>query len=178
EMGHFTRESLEAFGRNFNLRVRGQMLRDVNTFHKPEQDLVVRALQEAQGEILVLDHLTDEGVRPDIDMKPGVMKWHLDTMVARAQHGVTYRRYCQVADTDQPFQNLQARTANGAESEHLFATHCVVMCRMRSDANYDVILKVAPNIFPYKFMIVDRKVLVLQLQEVDAEDDDSDAPRS
>ncbi len=171
-------DRLEAFGRYFNLRVRCQMLKDANNYHSPDQDLVVQAFRAAKREILVLDHLTDEGVRPDIDMNPAVMKWHLDTIEARAREGVAYRRYCQVTDTSKPFHHIRARATTSGGNEHVFADHCIAMCEMRSAAQGSVILKVAPHIYPYKFVIIDRSVLVLQLHEVDSGGSDPDDPRT
>jgi hypothetical protein len=177
EVERITRDSLETFGKYFNLRVRCQMIRDTNNYHSPDQDLVVEAFRRAREEILVLDHLTDEGVRPDVDMNPQVMKWHLDTIESRAREGVVYRRYCQVANTERPFHNVHARAFEGRETENVFADHCISMSDMRSAAA-DVILKVSPNVYPYKFLIIDKSILILQLQEVDQAESDHDDPRT
>jgi hypothetical protein len=169
--------TLEAFSKHISLQVRGQMVRDTNKYHSPDQDLVVRAFRNAKSEILVLDQLTDEGVRPDIDLNSAVMKWHLDTIIERAKAGVSYKRYCQVSDPSRPFHQLRQRAAVRNDGEHVFANHCIAMCDMRS-ATGNVVLKVAPNIYPYKFVIIDQAVLVLQLHEVDQADPDLDEPRT
>src|SRR4051812_26657456 len=55
-----TQQSVEDLFKVLDITVRCQMLKDVNRYRSPGDDLVVRAFQEAQQEILVLDQLTDE----------------------------------------------------------------------------------------------------------------------
>jgi len=173
-MSRSTQQSVEDLFQVLDITVRCQMLRDVNQYRSPGDDLVVRAFQEAQREILVLDRVTESGVRPDIAMQSTVMAWHLDAILDRVEKaGIRYRRYCQVPDTASPF----AFTEAGQSVESTFARHCVRMCEMHA-AGRDVSLRVTPTSFPYKFLIIDRKVLILQLQELCETDDNEREPRT
>jgi len=173
-MSRSTQQSVEDLFQVLDITVRCQMLKDVNQYRSPGDDLVVRAFQEAQREILVLDRVTESGVRPDIAMQSNVMAWHLDAILDRVEKaGIRYRRYCQVPDTEAPFSFAE----DGPSVENTFARHCVRMCEMHS-AGRDVSLRVTPTSFPYKFLIIDRKVLILQLQELCETDDNEREPRT
>jgi hypothetical protein len=172
-MSRSTQQSVEDLFKVMDITVRCQMLKDVNAYRSPGDDLVVRAFQEAQREILVLDRVTESGVRPDIAMQSNVMAWHLDAILDRVDKtGLRYRRYLQVPDTDAPFAE-----AGESHSENIFARHCVRMCEMHS-AGRDVSLRVTPTSFPYKFLIIDRQVLILQLQELCETDENEREPRT
>jgi hypothetical protein len=173
-MSRSTQQSVEDLFQVLDITVRCQMVKDVNEYRSPGDDLVVRAFQEAQREILVLDRVTDSGVRPDVAMQSAVMAWHLDAILERVEKaGIRYRRYCQVPDTESPF----AFAAAGQSVENTFARHCLRMGEMHS-AGRDVSLRVTPTSFPYKFLIIDRKVLILQLQELCETDDNEREPRT
>lgn len=173
-MSRSTQQSVEDLFKVLDITVRCQMLKDVNEYRSPGDDLVVRAFQEAQREILVLDRVTDSGVRPDIAMQSNVMAWHLDAILDRVQKaGIRYRRYCQVPDTADPFPFATGES----HSENTFARHCVKMGEMHT-AGMDVSLRVTPTNFPYKFLIIDRKVLILQLQELRETDENEREPRT
>ncbi|MFI5897697.1 hypothetical protein ACIA5D_47190 [Actinoplanes sp. NPDC051513] len=172
-MSRSTQRSVEDLFKVMDITVRCQMLKDVNQYRTPGDDLVVRAFQDAQREILVLDRVTESGVRPDMAMQSNVMAWHLDAILDRVEKaGIRYRRYLQVPDTDAPFDE-----AGEAHSENTFAGHCVKMCEMHS-AGRDVSLRVTPTSFPYKFLIIDRNVLILQLQELRETDENEREPRT
>ncbi len=176
-MSRSTQHSVEGLSQVLDITVRCQMLDAVNMYRSPSDDLVVRAFQEAQREILVLDQVTDEGVRPDVRMPTRVMAWHLDAILDRVtKAGIRYRRYCQVPDTAREF-GFAADDHQGPLSENAFAQHCVKMCEMHA-AGKDVSLRLTPTTFPYKFLIVDRKILILQLQELHETDDDTKEPRT
>ena len=166
-MSRSTQQSVEDLFKVLDITVRAQMLKDVNRYRSPSEDLVVRAFQDAQREVLVLDRVTTSGVRPDVQMQDKVMAWHLDAILDRVgKAGIRYRRYCQVPDTAAPFA---FDAEEPSQSENTFARHCVKMSEMHSEG-VDVSLRVTPTNFPYKFLIIDRKVLILQLQELrDAE---------
>ncbi|GAA0496491.1 hypothetical protein Ade02nite_17070 [Paractinoplanes deccanensis] len=173
-MTRSTQHAVEGLSQILDITVRCQMLQDVNRYRAPGDDLVVRAFQEAEREILVLDRVTDEGVRPDVQMQSNVMAWHLDAILDRVEKaGIRYRRYCQVPDTSKPFGGDQP----GLQAENTFVRHCLRMCEMHA-AGRDVSLRVTPTTFPYKFLIVDRKILILQLQELRETDDGRWEPRT
>src|SRR5262249_18469251 len=99
----------------------------------------------------------------DVQMQSKVMAWHLDAILDRVDKaGIRYRRYLQVPDTAAPFAFVAEAPS---QSEDTFARHCVKMCEMHNEGR-DVTLRVTPTNFPYKFLIIDRKVLILQLQEL------------
>lgn len=162
-MSRSTQQSVEDLFEVLDITVRAQMLKDVNRYRAASEDLVVRAFQDAQREVLVLDRVTSSGVRPDVQMQSNVMAWHLDAILDRVgKEGIRYRRYCQVPDTAAPFAFVNEPPS---ESGGTFARHCVKMSEMHA-AGMDVSLRVTPTNFPYKFVIIDRKVLILQLQEL------------
>jgi hypothetical protein len=173
-MSRSTQRSVDDLFKVLDITVRCQMVKDANRYRSPSDDMVVRAFQEAQREILVLDRVTDSGVRPDTGMQSNVMAWHLDAILDRVEKaGIRYRRYCQVPDTASPFPFATGQS----HSENTFARHCVRMGEMNS-AGRDVSLRVTPTSFPYKFLIIDRKVLILQLQELCETDENEREPRT
>jgi hypothetical protein len=168
--------ALDAFSRDLNLQVRCQMLAQVNEYTSPTQDMVVQAFREARQEILVLDQLSARGARPDANMRREVMAWHLDAIVDTVRsRGIRYRRYCQTDDPDQPFGPIEDGAAPGTDSP--FAAHCLDMCDLKAQSK-DVSLRAAPHVFPYKFVIVDKSVLILQLQELHDENAGTDTMRT
>src|ERR687885_1581126 len=167
EAGEETREFLLDLSRQASLRVRSQSVAETNRYRSPDEDLVVRAFRRAHHEILALDRLTSTGVRPDVAIDPEKMRWHLDAIEERVQAGVRYHRMLQVDDgwLRRPFQALR-KTIEGNGQENVFARHCARVAGLTS-TRPDVVLKVARYFFPYKFLIIDGKTLILQLHQAE-----------
>ena len=164
--GEETREFLLDLSRQASLRVRSQSVAETNRYRSPDEDLVVRAFRKAHHEILALDRLTSTGVRPDVAIDPEKMRWHLDAIEERVQAGVRYHRMLQVDDgwLSRPFEAL--RETHGDGQENVFAHHCARVAGWTS-TRPDVVLKVARYFFPYKFLIIDGKTLILQLHQAE-----------
>jgi hypothetical protein len=165
--GEETREFLLDLSRQASLRVRSQSVAETNRYRSPDEDLVVRAFRKAHHEILALDRLTSTGVRPDVAIDPEKMRWHLDAIEERVQAGVRYHRMLQVDDgwLRRPFQALR-KTLEGGGLENVFAHHCARMAGWTT-TRPDVVLKVARYFFPYKFLIIDGRTLILQLHQAE-----------
>ena len=165
--GEETREFLLDLSRQASLRVRSQSVAETTRYRSPDEALVVRAYRTAHHEILALDRLTSTGVRPDVAIDPEKMRWHLDAIEERVQAGVRYHRMLQVDDgwLRRPFQALRD-TIEGDGQENVFAHHCARVAGWTS-ARPDVVLKVARYFFPYKFVIIDGKTLILQLHQAE-----------
>lgn len=173
ETGDSLLESIETLRRQVGLHVAIQLLQQVNELQSVNDDLVIQAVQRAKTEILVLDLLSSTGVRPDIEMRKDLMVNHLDSILTRVREsvpGISYRRICQVDAIDSknvlPFAGVQ---------DSAFIEHCVEMCRMKAEGQ-QVVLRVTRKTYPYKFVIIDHEILVLQLHHL-GDDTDSDEQR-
>lgn len=160
-----TREFLLDLSRQVTLRVRSQSVAETNHYRSPDEDLVVRAFRKADHEILALDRLTSTGVRPDVMIDPEKMRWHLSAIEERVRAGVRYHRVLQVDDSllRRPFQTFR-KSLEADGQENVFADHCARIAGWTT-ARPDVVLKVARYFFPYKFLIIDGKTLILQLHQ-------------
>jgi hypothetical protein len=176
-MTRSTKKALDDFAQVFDITIRSQSVRAVNSYRSPADDLVVHAFRHAKEEILSLDQLTDQGVRPDIQIHPNVMSWHLEAILERVKSAdVRYVRYCQVSDTTRPFP-FATENNSDAPAENAFAEHCIGMCELQA-TGHNVSLRIAPNVFPYKFLIIDGSTLILQLQELCDVGQDVKEPRT
>jgi len=77
-------------------------------------------------------------------------------MLEKARNGVPYRRICQTIESATPVTFGDA----------VFTKHCIDMCELRASATGTALLKIVDMRYPYKFMVIDREVVVLQLHEI------------
>lgn len=150
---------MDKLAKQFGLRVERQLITELNTVRSLDEDVTARLVSAAEEEICVLDLLSDDGRWSDEVMEQGYSRRYFELLtekVRNAPPGLAYRRTVQVAD---PAQALaQARSAG-------FVKHCRDMLELRSLKRHKVSLRVAQRRFPFKFIIIDRTHLVLQLQE-------------
>jgi uncharacterized membrane protein (Fun14 family) len=158
ELGSTTQQliaSHEELRRQVGLQVEYQLVRDLNTRETIEGDIVVRSLTNAKSEVLVLDYLSPSGRRPDRSIRPDLMEAHLRVLANHVRHGgITYKRLCQVDDVSSPFRGV---------ADQAFVDHCREMYRMREEVGARVSLKVTRRRYPYKFLIIDHQVMIVQL---------------
>lgn len=153
-------DGLDQLGQRLGVQVSYQKISEVNTLESAQGDLVVRAVQRAHEEILILDGIPSSGKMPDRVVRPDLMASLLEIILQRAAAGVKYRRICQVTDPAAPFATLR---------DNMFLEH---YRKMAQSANSDnpAILKVTPLRYPYKFLVIDRAIVILQLHTVDEPD--------
>jgi hypothetical protein len=147
--------------RQVGFQVEYQLVRDLNTRETIEGDIVVRSLASAKREILILDYLSPSGRRPDTSIRPDLMEAHLRALADHVRDGrISYKRLCQVDDVSSPFRGV---------ADQAFVDHCREMYRMREEVGARVALKVTRRRYPYKFLIIDRRMMIVQLHELTAE---------
>lgn len=109
------------------------------------------------------DWLSQDGTWPDESMDRAYMADHQTALIDHIRslgQGITYKRICQVDQVSEPLQSMGTR--------EMFQ-HLTDMQRLRDEGAQRVVIKFAEKKFPYKFLIVDREGLVLQLQELSSE---------
>ncbi|MFF4490760.1 hypothetical protein ACFY0F_30550 [Streptomyces sp. NPDC001544] len=143
----------------FGLRVSRLLLSDVNAMETLDEDKSAQLIFSVQEELCVLDILSEEGHWPDESMDSQHSEdffRELIRLIDSLTPGVAYKRIVQVMNpTAAP---LRAKSST-------FIGHCHDMLDMREERNSRVSLRVARTRFPFKFMLIDRSRLVLQLQE-------------
>ncbi len=146
------------------LTVNCQTIEQINHYSTVNEDIVTAAVAAAEREVLVVDLLGDHGQRPDDGVAPRHLSQHMTVLLDRAadQTGpIVYKRICQVAEPGEPL---------GLMTSTEFSDHCREMCRLRETGEGRVALRVTKMRHPYKFILIDRRTLVLQLHRVTPDD--------
>lgn len=157
----FVAKHLDALSRQFGMHVTFQLLAQLNSMKSLEADAVSQMMISAKGEILVVDILSSKGVWPDQAMRSDHMHKHFDRVVQHVKASappIAYKRVVQVEDPANPFMHA----TSPALMEHLRKMHA-----LRLEDHLRVAVKVAQKRFPFKFIIVDRRAVALQLQQFD-----------
>lgn len=144
----------------FGVTVDCQLLKDVNARHSTREDPVSQVMMEAQHEILVVDLIPASGIRSDWSMRSDLARSHLQSVLDRVKEvpgEIAYRRVCQVQTFTQPLARVQ---------DDVFREHCIETLGLKAQIGTCVSLKISPVVYPYKFFIVDRQVLILQLNSI------------
>lgn len=154
-------ESIDALSRQFGVQITFQSIEQINANRSVETDPSSILMLSVTNELLVLDWLSQEGVWPDESMDRTYMSEHQTAVIQRIQslgQRVTYKRICQVDDVRASLQGMGTRE---------MYQHLLDMQRLHDAESMHVVIKFAEKKFPYKFLIVDREGLILQLQEFD-----------
>jgi hypothetical protein len=157
--------SQKELGRQIGFQVEYQLVRDLNKRQTIEGDIVIRAILGAKSEILILDHLSRSGKRPDSSIRPDLMEAHLRLLADHVRKGgpmLSYKRLCQVGDVTTPFRGV---------ADQAFVDHCREMYQIRQDVGARVTLRVTRRRCPYKFMIIDHRVMILSLHSLTPDDE-------
>lgn len=155
------RRSIVALSRQFGVQVTFQSIREINTNASVATDPSSALMLSASHEILVLDWLSQDGVWPDESMDRQYMSEHQAAVIEHVRslgNSVTYKRICQVDDVSAPLW--------GVGTPEMFQ-HLRDMQSLHDVESMRVVVKFAEKKFPYKFLIIDREGLILQLQEFD-----------
>jgi hypothetical protein len=123
------------------------------------EDPVTRAVLSARSEILVLDIVDGSGERPAHAMSDNLAREFLDVLMKHVEDtaNVEYHRICQMED---PREQLPTASAH-------YYRHLIAICRHRVNHDYRFSLKAANVRYPFKFMLIDRRILMLQLSRYD-----------
>jgi hypothetical protein len=151
--------------RQVGFQVEYQLVRDLNKRQTIEGDIVVKAILGAKSEIFILDHLSRSGRRPDSSIRPDLMEAHLRVLADHVRKGgpmISYKRLCQVEDVSAPFRGV---------ADQAFVDHCREMYQMREEVGARVTLRVTRRRCPYKFMIIDHRVMILSLHSLTRDDE-------
>lgn len=137
-----------------------QVIEDLNHRVKSTtEDPVTRAILSARLEILVLDVVDESGERPAHAMSDDLTEEFLDVLLRHVDETKTveYHRICQM---DDPRDKLPTA------SQHYYR-HLTAMCQRRADNDYRFSVKAATVRYPVKFMLIDRRILMLQMNRYD-----------
>ncbi|SNT56734.1 hypothetical protein SAMN05421812_11021 [Asanoa hainanensis] len=132
------------------------------TFASTLQDPVTQVCLAATSEILVLDLLDESGDHPASAIDDPLLAGFLDELIKRVESDpdLAYSRIVQVG-----------RSAALSTASRSYEKHFATMVKLHDAGRTDVTLKTAESRYPFKFILVDRKHLMLQLNAVDRENE-------
>lgn len=157
---------LTMLSRSIGMKVDTMLLEELNTARTLDCDRTVQLMLTAREEIRILDLLLEDGRWPDEAMDQSYQANSLDAFLAllrRTSPPISYKRLIQVRDPAQSLRN--ARTPS-------LVKHCHDIMDLRRTRGSKVSLRVTRQRFPFKFIIIDRAALVLQLQEYGSDEED------
>jgi hypothetical protein len=158
-------QQLGDISRQFGLRAHHLLISDVNRMKTISESRSSQLILGVKTELLVLDFLSKNGRWPDESMSEAHSREHFDALVAHIRTlspPFAYKRIVQVDDTGNAFRGVKTQS---------MLDHCRDMLTLRDEKGYHVSLRVSRKRFPYKFVLIDRAALILQLQEYDADGD-------
>jgi hypothetical protein len=94
------------------------------------------------------------------------MRKHQEAVIGHVLNSdppISYTRICQVDDVEAPFANAKTQA---------MIDHCRTMYELKARKEADTVVKVSRKKFPYKFIVIDRESIVLQLENVEENNDD------
>jgi hypothetical protein len=156
-------QRIELVSKQYGLSVDRVMLAEIAQLGRMEDDRTAQRFLSAKRELLVLDVLSEGGHWPTSALPEEYSRTFYDSLVAHVEANsppLVYKRIIQVEDMAEPFRH--ATTASVRE-------HCEQMVRLRREQGPRIALFVAEKRMPYKFIIIDETMLILQLLEYDDE---------
>jgi hypothetical protein len=131
-----------------------QLVSEINDTTPLREDLLAKTVEDAEFEILILDLLSKTGRRPDTSQDHRLESYY-SNLVRRTTEGVVYRRILQVEDPELRLSYL-AHTP--------FRKHCQDVFQVREEKrNWYASIRVARRRYPYNFLIIDQKIVAVQL---------------
>lgn len=152
-------DGLRSLEQQVGVQVVCQSVTELNQHNAAEDDKVIQAIRAAASKIYILDIAPASGRRPDASVRRQIMSVHFDALNAKAAGGIEYKRVTQVEDV--------ARGLRGI-SDETFLRHYSTMCARRESRDITATLKVTKLRYPYEFIIIDERIVIVQLHEVDA----------
>ncbi|GIF08270.1 hypothetical protein [Actinoplanes siamensis] len=153
------RREIAAMAANVGMRADALTLSELNEAKSVETDRTRQLMGAAKEEILILDLLLEDGSWPNEAMDAQYQAdafESFDALVRQTSPGISYRRIIQVVEPESSLRH--ARTPQ-------LVKHCHHMVGLQRARAGKVSLRVTRRRFPFKFIIVDRTAVVLQLQE-------------
>lgn len=136
------------------VEIRYQLVAEIDHTASWKEEILGQQVEIAKTEILVLDLLSATGRRPDTHQDYRLESYY-SNLIQKAANGVLYHRVLQVEDPTMPTPCLP---------DTPFRKHCQEVCRVRKEKrNWNASIRVARRRYPYRFLIIDRKVVAVQL---------------
>ncbi len=136
------------------VEIRYQLVAEIDRTASWKEEILGQQIEIAKTEILILDLLSTTGQRPDTHRDYGLESYYSNLM-QKAANGVLYHRVLQVEDPTMPAPRLP---------DTPFRKHCQEVCSVRKEKrNWNASVRVARRRYPYRFLIIDRKVVAVQL---------------
>ncbi|WP_436533678.1 hypothetical protein [Actinoplanes sp. HUAS TT8] len=154
-LGH----EIVALAGSVGMKVDTMMLDELNRAKTVESDRTVQLMLTTKEEILVLDLLLEDGRWPDEAMDQSYQTNAFDVfygLLSQSDPAICYKRIVQVESPEAGLHH--ALTPN-------LVRHCHDIMDLQSIRSGKVSLRVTRRRFPFKFIIIDRTALVIQLQE-------------
>lgn len=134
---------------------------EINQFERVEDDPTTKLVLSAKEELLILDLLDDGGEWTHRVIRDDHLDSHFQAVVEHVREyspPLLYKRIIQVADP-----GVGLHEAAIPVTEHLRA-----MLVLKEEKGHRVSLRVTRKRFPFKFIIVDRSAIILQLHSYDS----------
>jgi len=143
----------------FGLSIDVQSTEELNLSSQPNRDDRIAAIvRGAKSSVRMLDLIEAPGHRADaliMDDVRGAYFEDLNELVRRPDPAFNYRRIVQTRQVDAPLKGI---------SDLHFLQHARQMAVKQADKTPGIVLRSTPVVFPYKFILIDSYIVVLQLQ--------------
>jgi hypothetical protein len=152
-------EETRRLSRNIGMKVDTMLLSELNTAKTIDADRTSQLMFSAQEEIRILDLILDDGRWPDEAMDQSYQHNAFDTFLAllrRTDPSIAYKRIIQVTNPATSLKNAQTLS---------IVKHCHDILDLQRTKGKKVSLRVTRRRFPFKFILIDKDALVLQLEE-------------
>lgn len=152
-------DRLVQLGDRFGLSIDMQLTDELNKFTDPnKEDRIAEIVREAKTSVRMLDLIDSPGVRADALVSDTAREAYfndLNELATRQDPGFSYRRVVQSATPEKPLLGV---------GDPYFLDHARKMSEEQAKKNPGIALRATPIIFPYKFILIDDDIVVLQLQ--------------
>ncbi|MBO3748039.1 hypothetical protein J5X84_18350 [Streptosporangiaceae bacterium NEAU-GS5] len=149
---------IQRLSKQFGLKVEKVLLEELNSIESLSDDRTAQMVFSAQHELCVLDWLSDLGRWPDEAMEAGYSRRFFEELMNTIRSRPPEFKYRRIVQVRNPAELLANAATPG------FVRHCHDMLDLRAARDHNISLRVARRRFPFKFILVDRDRLVLQLQ--------------
>jgi len=161
-----TDRAIEEISDHPGLEVNLQRVEDLREGRSLEDDSVSRVMLSAKDEVLVADMGMAYG-EPSHAVPAELLQQHYRGMLDRARESASFT-YHRIYQLDNP-AHWPASFGDSFLLEH-FRT----MCELSRELDDRVLLRVTARIFPYTWIVVDRRTVILELYQYDNRWEDKD----
>jgi uncharacterized membrane protein YuzA (DUF378 family) len=145
------------------MKVGSLLTSETDRFQSIAEDPSAKLILSAEKELLILDFIAGGGTWPDDAMNQILLDQVFTGIMERVkapQSELVYKRVIQVADTSAGLRYI-------TNANLLRHCHDIVRYRGVSRQQQRAVLRIAKQRFPFKFVLIDGKHLILQLQQYD-----------